>query len=124
MSNFRKTAFVILFAVFSFSGFSQEKEENKTLHHVLLIQWSEGHDTAIKDQVLGLFQGLPAKVEGLESFTIKKVEKSSGGFHDTLRFEFTSVAALEAYDVHPDHEKVKQLAPSIISGFAEYDYWD
>ncbi|MEO9511079.1 MAG: Dabb family protein [Flavobacteriaceae bacterium] len=124
MKTMNKLVLVIIFLGFVTGLNAQENIKRKILHHVLLIQWSQDHDKQIKNEVINLFTELPSKIDGLENFSIKKVEKSSGDFHSMLVFEFSSKEALAAYDEHPDHEKVKTLAPQIISGYAEYDYWD
>ncbi|MCE7994907.1 MAG: Dabb family protein [Roseivirga sp.] len=125
MNTFKRLILVLLFFSITTNIDAQRSEaKSKTLHHVLLIQWSQGHDEQVKSEVIQLFEGLPKKVEGLVSFSIKKVEKSSGDFHNALVFKFSSQEGLATYDKHPDHEKVKKLAPVIISNFAEYDYWE
>ena len=105
-------------------GYSQNNESNeKVLHHVLLFQWSVDHDKNTKAEVLSLFEGLPSKIKGLKSFEILDVTSSSGNFDSVLIFQFSSEEALEIYQEHPDHLRVKEIAPPLLSGFSEYDYW-
>nr|WP_299337774.1 Dabb family protein [Allomuricauda sp.] len=123
MKTIRKIVLTICCVAFASSISAQSKDGDEALNHVLLIQWAEDHDKKVKEEVINLFEGMPGKIGGLESFSMRKVTKSSGDFHNVLIFRFVSEEALKVYDTHPDHEKVKQLAPQIISGFAEYDYW-
>lgn len=104
-------------------GYAQKPIVEKQLYHVLLFQWAKNHDKKIKTEVIDLFRGLPGKIEGLESFVIHDVIRSSGGYDQVVVFQFASERALSAYDTHPDHEKIKELAPPLISEFAKYDYW-
>ena len=96
---------------------------DKHLQHVLLFKWADGHIVETKAKVLNLFKGLPEKIEGLVSFEIRDVISSSGDFDNILIFKFKSEDGLEEYEDHPDHLKVKELAPSLLSGFAAFDYW-
>lgn len=114
---------IILFIITTI-GYSQNNDSNeKLLQHVLLFQWSEGHNVNTKAEVLKLFKGLPNKIAGLESFEILDVTTSSGNFDSVLTFQFSSEEALITYEAHPDHLRVKEIAPPLISGYAQYDYW-
>lgn len=125
MHDIIKKLLFVFFVGMSFLCHSQEGSKNgKTLQHVLLFQWTEGVNAEAKTEVLSLFKGLPEKINGLNSFEILEVTNSSGNFDQILIFEFASEQALESYDQHPDHLKVKTLAPPLISGFASVDYWE
>jgi len=123
MKYFKKGMLVVLFLVATI-GYSQINEANeKLLHHVLLFQWSVDHNENTKAEVLSLFEGLPSKIRGLESFEVLDVTSSSGNFDSVLIFQFSSEEALEIYQEHPDHLRVKEIAPPLLSGFSKFDYW-
>ncbi len=122
--KYLKNSIVVVFFIIATIGYSQNNESNKKLlQHVLLFQWSEGHNVNTKAEILKLFKGLPNKIAGLESFEILEVTASSGNFDSVLTFQFSSEEALITYEEHPDHLRVKKIAPPLISGFAQYDYW-
>lgn len=125
MKNRKKKLLFFAFICITVIGYSQQKESNtKLLQHVLLFQWTDNINEETKSKVLNLFEGLPNKIDGLESYEILEVTTSSGNFDDVLIFQFASEEALKIYEEHPDHLVVKELAPTLISGFAAYDYWE
>jgi hypothetical protein len=103
---------------------AQNTQSDRVLHHVLLIKWAEDHDPGVKEEVLQLFYGLPDKIPGMTSFNMYPIEESSVDFDNVLIMLFSSEEALQAYQVHPDHELIKKIAPPLLSGFEEYDYWE
>ena len=124
MNNINKTLLFIVFFAMSISSHSQNDiNHSKTLQHVLLFQWAKDANPDAKSEVLSLFKGLSNKIEGMHSFEILEVTTSSGNYDQVLIFEFATEEALKRYDEHPDHLRVKTLAPPLISGFASYDYW-
>ena len=123
--NYIKKNLVIALLMLASIGSAQNMDTSeKLLHHVLLFQWSQGHDINTKAEVVNLFKGLPDKIEGLESFEILDIIASSGNFESVLIFKFSSEEALQVYQEHSDHLRIKKIAPPLLSGFAEYDYWN
>ena len=119
-----KNSIAIALFIITTIGYSQNNDsKEKLLQHVLLFQWSEDYNVNTKAEVLKLFKGLPNKIIGLESFEILDVTTSSGNFDSVLTFQFSSEEALITYEEHPDHLRVKEIAPPLISGYAQYDYW-
>ena len=99
------------------------QEETTPLQHVLLFDWKDDAAIDQKEQVLALFKRLLDKINGYERITIEDVKKSSGNFDIVLILEFISMEALKAYEVHPDHVKISELAPPLLSGFLEFDFY-
>ena len=124
MNYIKKYAAIVILMVATIGSAQNMDSNEKLLHHVLLFQWSEGHDINTKAEVVNLFEGLPGKIDGLESFEILDVIASSGNFESVLIFKFSSEEALQIYQEHPDHLRIKKIAPTLLSGFAEYDYWN
>ena len=119
-------SFLFAFALLGLTASMQSQESvaaEKSLQHVLVFQWVDNVNQEVKAQIISLFEGLPHKIEGLESFEIQDIITSSGEFDSILTFQFTSEEALRIYDTHPDHERVKKMAPPLIARFAFYDFW-
>lgn len=96
---------------------------SKPLQHVLLFDWKEDVEATQKEQILELFRGLVDKMEGFNTLSIKEVIKSSGNFDMVLILEFTSEDALKAYEVHPDHVKISEIAPPLLGDFSVFDFY-
>ncbi|GEM_PF-942572 len=94
------------------------------LHHLVLFQWVENPDEAVQDEILELFAGLPAKVEGMESVQFVSLLRSSEDFDLGIIMIFDSEEAQKAYETHPDHVRITQIAPPLLSGFSKFDYWE
>ena len=119
--TYLKNSITIALFIITTIGYSQNNDsKEKLLQHVLLFEWSEGYNINTKAEVLKLFKGLPNKIIGFE---ILDVTTSSGNFESVLTFQFSSEEALITYEEHPDHLRVKEIAPPLISGYAQYDYW-
>ncbi|GEM_PF-1888849 len=122
--NYKKLFFTLLLACLCLSFHSKlPGSSEKVLHHILLFQWAEGIEKEAQDDLLSLFNGLPAKIDGFERVEIYEITESSNDFDVVLGLQFTSKEALENYNVHPDHVKITEIAPPMLSGFSEYDYW-
>ena len=120
-----KTGILLLFIFASSYSYSQNNEtEGNSLQHVLLFKWVDKVDLEAKNEVLTLFKNLPNKIEGFESTNVYKVDNSSGKFDIIIIMKFATQEALDVYQEHPDHNRVKEIAPSLLSGFGEVDYWE
>ena len=123
MKYFRGIIFSCMLIMTGFQANSQEESTSKTLYHVLLIQWSEGHDSNIKAEIIELFKGLPSKIEGFENIDIVNLAVSTDKFDTIIIQEYVSEAALEQYQQHPDHLRIVEIAPSALSNLSKFDYW-
>ncbi|NKI32754.1 Dabb family protein [Croceivirga thetidis] len=83
-----------------------EGQESKALKHVLLFDWSEEATEIQKDEVLNLFYGLVAKVDGMHHTRVEKLIKSSEEFDVVIFMTFENETSLQAYEKHPDHIKI------------------
>lgn len=99
------------------------QEEPKPLKHVLLFDWKEDIEASKKEQVLELFRGLVDKVDGFNGLSIEDITKSSGNFDIVLILEFTSEEPLKAYELHPDHIKISEMAPPLLTSFSTFDFY-
>ena len=58
-----------------------------------------------------------------EEIEILDVLNSSDNFDTVLIQIFSSEEALKEYQEHPDHKKISEIGPPLLSGFSEFDYW-
>ncbi len=117
---------LLIGAILAFNGLDAagQQEPKPKLHHVLLFQWVEDLDPVAKTEVIDLFKGLPSQVEGFEKIEIIDLAESMDGYDTVIIQVFSSEEALKSYEAHPDHQKIAQIGPSLLSGFSLYDYWN
>ena len=118
-----KFKIILLLLVFA-SGSIYSQTNNKLLQHVIMIKWEDNADEKVKNEVLTLFNNLPDKVDGFENLNVYDVIQSSGEFDIVIVMQFTSQEALDQYQVHPDHSRIKEIGIPLLSNFAEVDYWE
>lgn len=116
-------AFLMLFSIHAFSDNSDKPASNKTFfYRTLLFQWAEDANEETKAEVLNLFKGLPEKVEGFIAIDIVELSKSTQGFHTLMILKFESMEAAKTYEKHPDHKKLQEIAPPLVSQLGVYEY--
>lgn len=93
-------------------------------NRVLLVKYADTIDPDVKTEVFGLFKGLTNKIEGLEWVHIADLTQSSHGFEQAITLTFKTKAGLEAYEAHPDHLRIQEIAGGIVTDFASYEFWD
>ena len=122
--KFKTISIIIL--VFA-SGLVYSQTNNKTqsglLQHVVMIKWVDNADKAAIHEVLSLFNNLPDKIDGFERLDVHEVVQSSGEFEIIIVMQFSSQKALDQYQVHPDHSRIKEIGTPLLYKFAEVDYW-
>ena len=116
-----KRYLICLFFLAVLQGSSQE---TKHFHHVLYYRWSEAMNTQKQAVFLGLFEGLPEKIEGLEHVSISKHVQSSEVYDIRIALQFTSKKILKSYQDHEDHARIVQLAEGLISDYAYFQFED
>ncbi|HMC01525.1 MAG TPA: Dabb family protein [Flavobacteriaceae bacterium] len=121
-----KTIYIIVLVFASSLVYSQANDSNQSglLQHVIMIKWADNADQAVINEVLFLFNNLPDKIDGFESLNVYDVLQSSGEFNIVIVMQFTSQEALDQYQVHPDHSRIKEIGTPLLSNFAEVDYWE
>jgi len=102
---------------------AQEIDSSKKLYHVLLFQWADSLDVNSKAEIINLFKGLPAKVEGFEEIKIIDLTMSTDNFDTVIIQTFSSNNALEYYKNHADHQRILEIGPVLLERIGKFDYW-
>lgn len=103
---------------------AQNSGTEKSLYHVLLLNWSEEADSLSKAEVYTLFKGLPEKIDGFEHISFAPVIRSNQEFDEVVIMIFKNQAALDTYQTHPDHLRIKEIAIPLLNQLSKYDYWE
>jgi hypothetical protein len=106
------------------AGNAMAQSQSEPIKHVLLLDWVENPDSTAQAEVYALFENLPGKIEGFESIRFKKVILSNANFDEVVIMTFTNQEALDAYQEHEDHLRIKALAKSLLVSLTKYDYTD
>ncbi|AFG38585.1 Dabb family protein [Spirochaeta africana] len=74
--------------------------------------------------IIGALESLPGTVPQIRSFEVgaPNLSTSPAGFDVALYSRFDSLEDLDAYRVHPAHQKVAELIQSLVSERAVVDY--
>jgi hypothetical protein len=118
MKTFKTFAFffILLFSCYLLQA--QNTESPKKLYHVLLFQWSDNLDVNAKAEIISLFKGLPAKVDGFEEINIIDLTMSTDDFDTVIIQTFSSENALEYYKNHADHQRIIEIGPTLLNRIA------
>jgi quinol monooxygenase YgiN len=97
-----------------------------TLRHVVSWKLADrdpaalDRDAARAAEALGT---LPALVPGIRSFQVGRDVVRSARSHDlVLIADFDDRAALDAYDAHPEHQRVAALVRGLVASAASVDF--
>ncbi|CAQ02639.1 Dabb family protein [Clavibacter sepedonicus] len=97
-----------------------------TLRHVVSWKLADRDPAAIdRDaariaEVLGTLPGL---VPGIRSFQVGRDVVGSARSHDVVLIaDFDDRAALDAYDVHPEHQRVAAVVRGLVGSAASVDF--
>ena len=97
-----------------------------TLRHV--VSWKlADRDPAALDRdaarVADALGTLPGLVPGIRAFQLGRDVVGSARSHDVVLIaDFDDRAALDAYDAHPDHQRVAALVRSLVASAASVDF--
>lgn len=123
MNSLAPKVILFLILLFSYPSLAQVDTE-PTIKHVLLIDWVENPDSLSQAEVYLLFEGLPQKIEGFRSIKFKPIILSNRDFDEIIIMIFDSQVALDAYQEHPDHLRIKKLAKANLVKMTKFDYAD
>lgn len=95
------------------------------IKHLVLFRFREDAGSAAIDAIIAGLNGLPALIADIRSFQVgRDILRSERSYDLALVSDFVDLAALERYQVHPEHQKVvalvKQAASSVVA--VDYEY--
>lgn len=102
----------------------EDLSESKNLYHALLIEWKEDAAQDDKNEVLEIFKNLPSKIDGFEAVSFKKLIRSNKGHSLLILMRFSDESALQVYQEHPEHLRIKKIGMPLIADLSKHDYWD
>lgn len=94
----------------------------KKRHHVLLTDWKEGTTVEEVAQLEAMVRTMSKEIPGFDKVVIRELTNSP--FNHQMTLVFTNKEALEAYENHLLHQKMKELAPRLVQAFEAYDFWE
>lgn len=98
------------------------------IKHVVMWTFKDEAEGASKEQNVEKFahmlRNLVGVVPGIELLEVgaKQPVSPADNFDLVLITEFKTWAALQAYAIHPEHQKVVAFAKQVVSGRAAVDY--
>ena len=75
------------------------------------------------DRLAGEFGGLPGLIPEIKALqVVRDVEETAGNWDVALIVDYDSQADLDAYQVHPEHVRVKAIAATLVNSRAAIDF--
>lgn len=95
------------------------------LTHIVVFKYKQEIEQAIRQDHIAQLQRLAGLIAEVESMTVgADVLHLPRSYHSGLVATFRDRAALDAYTVHPEHEKVASFGRSISEHVASVDFED
>ena len=87
------------------------------VEHILLIRWTEGASPEAVDTAMAELRALKDKIPGILDLSCgTNFSVRAKGYTHGLAIRFKDRAALEAYNPHPEHQRVVQQFINPIRG--------
>ena len=122
MKVLQTLALTILLITATESLLAQETSPAKKIYHNYLLKWKDSVNTDTKNEVMRLWKGLPAKVQGVAGFDIIDLSMSTEKFHTIVIVVFDTKEAYTKFTSHPDYARMAELGLPLLSGLQEFDY--
>lgn len=95
------------------------------IKHLVLFRFREDAGAEAVDAIVAGLNGLPALIAEIRSFQVgRDLLRTERSYDLALVSDFEDLAALQRYQVHPEHQKVvalvKQAASSVVA--VDYEY--
>lgn len=95
------------------------------IKHLVLFRFREDAGSAAIDAIVAGLNGLPGLIAEIRSFQVgRDLLRTERSYDLALVSDFEDLAALQRYQVHPEHQKVvtliKQAASSVVA--VDYEY--
>ncbi len=98
----------------------------QVLRHVVLIQFKEGTRAEDIRRVENAFSALASKIDAIHDYewgTDVSVEKRNQGFTHCFVITFLNEANRDAYQAHPAHQALVEMAQSYVDEILVVDFW-
>ncbi|WP_295891771.1 Dabb family protein [uncultured Vibrio sp.] len=95
------------------------------IRHILLIKFKETASPADIDNLKGLFESMPKKVEGVHSVEWGINDSPEGknqGYTHSVLMTFSDEAGRQNYLPHAEHETLKQAFRPLLEDVIVFDY--
>jgi hypothetical protein len=93
------------------------------LTHIVIWKYRDDVPQETRDAHLAALRRLPSLIPEIVSFNVGfDVLKLPRSYHTGLTSTFADEAALEAYTVHPEHQKVANMGKEISAHVASVDF--
>lgn len=93
------------------------------IKHLVLFRFREDAGSAAIDAIVAGLEGLPALIADIGSFEVgRDILRTERSYDLALVADFADLAALERYQVHPEHQKVVALVKKAASSVVAVDY--
>jgi quinol monooxygenase YgiN len=93
------------------------------LTHVVLFKFKPETTAAQANQLEAALKGLPALISEIREFRVgRDVIRSERSYDLGLISAFDDLAALQHYQVHPDHQAVVTLVKTLCAGVVAVDF--
>lgn len=94
------------------------------VEHIVLFRWTEGASQEAMDSAMAELRGLRGKIAGIVDLSCgANFSDRAKGYTHGLFVRFTDRAALEAYALHPEHQRVvKNFINPIRADILALDY--
>ena len=92
------------------------------IKHVVMWKMKENSEEITKEFLDGL-KGLVGKVEGLVDIETGSNPVIASDYDAILISTFTSLDALQAYNIHPEHQELAKLCKTVAVQRSAFDYY-
>ncbi len=93
------------------------------LTHIVIWKYRDDVEMDLREEHINLLRGLAATIPVIESLAVgADVLKLPRSYHTGLVITFKDRAALEAYTIHPEHQKVVEFGRVLTQHIASVDF--
>jgi len=95
------------------------------IRHILLIKFKDSSQLSEIEELKGLFESMPERVEGVESVEWGINDSPEGknkGFTHSVLMTFADEAGRQNYLPHAEHEALRQVFGPLLEDIVVFDY--
>jgi len=93
------------------------------LTHIVIWKYRDDVEKDLREEHVNLLRGLAATIPVIESLAVgADVLKLPRSYHTGLVVMFKDRAALDAYTIHPEHQKVVEFGRVLTQHIASVDF--